>query len=277
MMITQTLQQIRDALSIEDPAESLASICGELMVLSLHRAGEHFEAEDFREAIYQSNLYIILAQKYDPGNLEDTCLAYALRGKAHYHRGNLKEAIVDLNMIQDLFFHPNTTATATEDEKIEVLTYLGNAYLKSGELQKARSTFEDGLEKRPDDPTLLYNFATACLQMGDARQASQQADRPSTNLFYQQAIEAFTDALSFLENADNRYNRGCAHFKAQDFEAAEKDFTAAIKHNADEARFYYNRAMARLKLGKRDAQADLASYKLLSRETASPNENAELR
>lgn len=275
MMITQTLQQIRDALSIiEDPAEALASIYGDLMALSLHRAREHFEAEAFHEAIYESDLYLLLVQKDRArGNLKDWCLAYALRGKAHYHRGFLKAAITDLNMIKDIFFHPNTAATATEDEKIEVLTYLGNAYLKSGELQKAMSTFKAGLEKRPDDPTLLYNFATACLQMGDAR----ADDPPSTNQFYQQAIDAFTDALSVIDNADNRYNRGCAYFKSQDFESAEEDFDAAIKHNPEEARFYYNRAMARLKLGRRDAQGDLANYKILSGETASPNENGELR
>lgn len=273
MMMTQTLQQIRDALSIEDPAEALASIYGELMVLSLHRAGEHFEAEAFREAIYESDLYLLLAQRDGARNLKDLCLAYALRGKAYYYSGGFKAAITDLNMIKDLFFHPNTTATATEDEKIEVLTYLGNAYLKSGELEKARSTFKAGLEKRPDDPTLLYNFATACLQMGDAR----ADDPPSTNQFYQQAIEAFTDALSFLENADNFYNRGCAYFKAQNFEKAEEDFSNAILHNKGEANFYYNRAMTRLKLGSQGAHMDLSRYKFLSGETASPDENGELR
>ena len=273
-MITQTLQQIRDALSIEDPAESLASIYGELTALSLHRAGEHFEAEDFREAIYEADLYLLLAQRDGARNLKDLCLAYALRGKAHYHRGGFKEAIVDLNMIKDIFFyHTTETETATEDEKIEVLTYLGNAYLKSGELQKAMSTFKAGLEKRPDDPTLLYNFATACLQMGDA----QADDPPSTNQFYQQAIEAFTNALSFLENAESFYNRGCAHFKAEDFEKAEEDFSNAIQHNADDARFYYNRAMARQKLGSRDAPADFEFYRILSGETPSPKENGELR
>ena len=116
MMMTQTLLQIRDALSIEDPAEALASICGEIMALSLHRAGENFEAEEFREAIYQSNLYIILAQKYAPGNREGGCLAYALRGKARYHMGDFYKAIVDLNMTQTLFFE-NTNAP--EDEEIE--------------------------------------------------------------------------------------------------------------------------------------------------------------
>ena len=273
-MITQTLQQIRDALSIiEDPAEALASIYGDLMALSLHRAGEHFEAEAFHEAIYESDLYLLLAQRDGARNLKDLCLAYALRGKAHYHRGFFNAAITDLNMIKDIFFHPNTAATATEDEKIEVLIYLGNAYLKSGELQKARSTFETGLEKRPDDPTLLYNFATACLQMGDAR----ADDPPSTNQFYQQAIEAFTDALSFLENADNRYNRGCAYFKSQNFEAAEEDFDAAIEHKPDEARFFYNRAMARLKLGKRGAQDDLATYQTLAGKVSVLRENGELR
>jgi tetratricopeptide (TPR) repeat protein len=271
-MITQTLQHIRDALSREDPEQALASIFAELMSLSLTRSRRSFESEDFSAAIYESTHYLLLAEKHAPDNREDHCLAYCIRGKARYHNKDFENAIEDLTKTRALF--ENTT----EDEQVEVHIYLGNAYLKRGCPETAIATFQKVLKRRPDDPTLLYNFATACLEMGDSLQASQQACEPAVpNPWYQESIEAFTKAISKTENVENFYNRGCAYFKAHQFKEAEADFGRAIACNGNEARFHYNRAMARTRLGRRDAQDDLATYQFLSGDPSPPHENGELR
>lgn len=275
----QTVEHIREALTVGDAEKAIESVFCELVRLSLTRSRLYWEGGNFPGAIYEASLFLLLAEKYAPENRGGRCLAYCLRGKAHYHHEDFKNAIEDLTTARGLF---ENTANTTEAERIDVYIYLGNAHLKLGCFETAITTFQDALEITPENSTLLYNLATACVEMGDSLQASEQTHESSSeatppNQWYQEAIEAFTDSIDIEANADTYYNRGCAYFKAHQYEAAEADFGQAIDLNSDEARFHYNRAMARSRLGRRDAQDDLATYQFLAGKVSDLRENGGLR
>lgn len=95
---------------------------------------------------------------------------------------------------------------------------LANILLREGRYREAAEIFVEQLIVEPDDPALRSGLATALLQLGRVDQALKEFDR---------AIES--DPL-FLPAY---FNRGLAHERGGDLDAAIADYRSALRYDSD--------------------------------------------
>lgn len=109
------------------------------------------------------------AVAYPQMNLQDATgskevLEYLKRGSAHYLRGEYKEAIGPYSKALEL-----EKKTPTLDKTIwkVLVDNLGMSYGITGNLKKAKETFEYGLSKDDKYPLFYYNLACTYAEMDD--------------------------------------------------------------------------------------------------------------
>jgi tetratricopeptide (TPR) repeat protein len=98
-------------------------------------------------------------------------------------------------------------SAATKDGKRVLVDQAGMAYGMSGEVGKARATFEKAVAEVPDYPLYYYNLACADAEenkLADARLHLQQAFARKANLIAGETMPEPTKDGSFLPHRDNQ-------------------------------------------------------------------------
>jgi hypothetical protein len=98
-------------------------------------------------------------------------------------------------------------SAATKDGKRVLVDQAGMAYGMSGEVGKARATFEKAVAEDPDYPLYYYNLACADAEenkLADARLHLQQAFARKANLIAGETMPEPTKDGSFLPHRDNQ-------------------------------------------------------------------------
>lgn len=111
-------------------------------------------------------------------------------------------------------------------------------------LQNAIASFNDILEKTPNNTSALHNRGNAYLQLGKKQAALSD---------FQAALHLKTDVLEIY------LGKGNAHFALGDFQGAIMEYSEILKRDPDHARAYFNRASAQVLNGNR--QAAIADFK----------------
>ena len=109
---------------------------------------------------------LLQAQAEPKGNPET--LANMQRASAYFLQHDFKKAIPPYQRALDL---EKQNRTLEEDLWRVLVDNLGMAYGISGELKKARETFEYGLSKDPKYPMFHYNMACTYAEMNDPDKA----------------------------------------------------------------------------------------------------------
>ncbi|HUP07671.1 MAG TPA: tetratricopeptide repeat-containing glycosyltransferase family protein [Caldimonas sp.] len=113
-----------------------------------------------------------------------------------------------------------------------VLDNLGDAYARSGELDKARAAFEEAISLKPDHAQAHYNLAVV---------HEQREDYEAARTCYRNSL-----ACRVLPNAEN--NLGNVEFWLVHLEAAEACYRSAVKHGYGDA--IWNLSLCLLMQGK---------------------------
>jgi len=100
------------------------------------------------------------ATELDPSNL----FGFMYLGNALFYQQRYQEAIAPYERARQL---DTSSKTLTEDFRRVLTDQLGMSYGMSGNLQKAKATFEDGIRQDPDYALFHYNLACAYAEMGD--------------------------------------------------------------------------------------------------------------
>jgi tetratricopeptide (TPR) repeat protein len=141
--------------------------------------------------------------------------------------------------------------------------YLGVAYERKGNLEKARSHFQEAVRLKPE-------FGEAYLALGNGYLAEKKFDAP--------AVEALTKATELLpDNYNASYNLGVCYANSGKYAEAEKSFRKAVEINPKEPVAHYQLAMALLGQSKNpDAKAEFQKYLELNPNAADRSEVEEL-
>lgn len=119
----------------------------------------------------------------------------------------------------------------------------GLAYLARKDYQSAIADFQTALSFAPESnresKSLIYNDL-ALAQMMLAEDES--------------AVFNFSKAIALnSNNYDAYFNRGCAHHRQRNYQAAIDDFTRVVELNPDFTQVYVNRAILRHEMEQTDA------------------------
>ncbi len=127
-------------------------------------------------------------------------------------------------------------AVAAQPEDVNLLSTLGNAYLRADHAYKAVEVFKKVIRMEPDSPAFFINFGNVLVAAGDldgAENAYNKAvaiDPPEAPLFY------------------NRL--GNVYYKAGQYERAEKAYRKSLKHRSDSSLCYCDLGDVLVKQGK---------------------------
>ncbi|UCD14944.1 MAG: tetratricopeptide repeat protein, partial [Candidatus Omnitrophota bacterium] len=156
---------------------------------------------------------------------DDIWKLYYYRGTCYFRLNMLAEAVLDYEK-----------AVESKPRYFQAYYKLGKVYYQQERYENAAYAFEDALKcgsLYPIDPW-VYHY------LGDTYLRLESWDKVIMN--YNKAID------SNICDASVYYGLGLAYYKKQDYEFAESNFTAALKHDARHILARANRGNARFKL-----------------------------
>ena len=142
----------------------------------------------------------------------------------------------------------DNVASATIPDELAHLVDTGHQALTTGDIDTARTAFEQAAERYADEPVVHNNLGALYMGLGDYAAAEQAFTRVvdllpnrANPLFNQAmarfrqeefdgAVEAFAAAAALdPEDPETRNNLGAARFQAGDIETARQDMVAALQ------------------------------------------------
>jgi tetratricopeptide (TPR) repeat protein len=161
--------------------------------------------------------------------------AWLNRGIAAYEKKNYAKAVEILNKAAERNDKEiNAKKSDAVSDRYAIYRYLGWAYLKSGDIEKAKSNFEEFLDMLRRSNNKYYNQTKFDLEqhLSVSVAAFQAWDRGNDALRkenYDTAITEFTTALELEKKYAVAYEgRGDSYFNKGDYEKAEIDYNTAI-------------------------------------------------
>jgi arylsulfatase A-like enzyme/predicted Zn-dependent protease len=182
--------------------------------------------------------------------------------------GNAEEAIKIINGI-----------IASDPEINDAYFALGNIYFKEGRFKEAIASFEQSLERKPDDTFTVINIANSYQRLGKPEEAerfvidylkrgfsdSQLYHLLGTLTFvqkkYDEAIKYYSECISLNADSAASHNALAAiYLVKEDLAQAENHVNAALAINPQLTNLQYNRAQLLEKQGK--IQEAMEAYRL---------------
>ena len=121
----------------------------------------------------------------------------------------------------------------------------GNAFLEIGNVQEALRDLEIALGLQPNSALILSNIGLAMDRLGDVTQAWR---------YYSRAL------MHDFEWVPAHNNRGSLFFARGDYNAAEQEFSIALRSEPNNAHLWFNRALSRYEQGMHgECLSDLAA------------------
>jgi tetratricopeptide (TPR) repeat protein len=125
---------------------------------------------------------------------------------------------------------------AAQPEDVDLLSTLGDAYLRAGQADKAVDVFKKVISMEPDSPTFFVNFGNVLIAAGD----------------FDGAENAYNMAVAIdPSEAPLFYNKlGDTYYKAEHYEKAEKAYRKSLKYRSDSSLCYCDLGDVLVKQGK---------------------------
>ena len=164
-------------------------------------------------------------------------------------------------------------------DDIDARILLGNIYFEMARYTDAIEQYRKALEAAPENPTVLYNLATALLKIGDEFAAAEYLKRAaSIDKFGEIAFRASSSlGIMYTEKGDlelaeqylkqsvsirpndpvSRYNLGLVYMKRGKEEEALREFAIAEEHSAEEIKMLENLGDVYGRLGRYDKSVNL--------------------
>jgi len=159
-------------------------------------------------------------------------------------------------------------AEKIKSEDIDIIYYLGNLYLKTGDLKKSLKYFEKYLSYKPSDAEILKKMAIIYLESGNIVQAKKYAEKLLAlnkskdvanfiiGAYYYTYEKNPQKALSYLLKAENYgykkgnlyYYIGRIYYDQGNYLRAITYLTEALSKGYKNEKVYYYRALSYLKL-----------------------------
>jgi tetratricopeptide (TPR) repeat protein len=125
---------------------------------------------------------------------------------------------------------------------------LGHSFWKTGDLERARETFERGLSIDNENPALVTNYGNVCLSL------FHKTKEPGS---LGKAIELFKKAVELEpKNAQAYAGLGTAHLISRDLGAAMNDWKKVLEILPSHADSAYNLSRAYLTMGDKRKASD---------------------
>jgi tetratricopeptide (TPR) repeat protein len=173
-------------------------------------------------------IFFLLSRRKDARAKQ--ALPFAQAGVAHEQAGRYDAAIAEYDQ-----------ALAIDPKLAGILCRRGYAHHSKGDYERAIADFSKAMSLAPKDDTPL-------LGRGAAFEAKSML---------KQAFDDYSRAIKVSKSAIAYHARGTAHLRSGAFEAAIRDFTAAIKKDQLLVAAYQDRAVAYGRIGQRErAEAD---------------------
>jgi len=135
------------------------------------------------------------------------------------------------------------------DFSSDIWNFLGYAYWKTGDLERARETYEKALSIDSENPSLLINYGNVCLSI---------FHKTNKWNFHRKAIEFFKKAVELdSKNAQAYSGLGTAHLIFRDLDAAINDWKKVLEILPSHADSAYNISRAYLVKGNKQKALDL--------------------
>ena len=168
-------------------------------------------------------------------------------------------------------------ALKNNSDNLEAYLNLGLAYYRQGKYQQAIAQYQQVIQRDEQDHRAYYNRGLAYLARKDYQSAiadfqtalsfAPESNRESKSLIYndlalaqmmlaedESAVFNFSKAIALnSNNYDAYFNRGCAHHRQRNYQAAIDDFTRVVELNPDFTQVYVNRAILRHEMEQTDA------------------------
>jgi|GEM_PF-5244890 len=201
--------------------------------------------------------HLKLSESYNNTKKIDTSINYyqqavKLQPENVNARGKLAHCLMQQGKIIEAIKEYETALTLQGEKPVWLYQQLGDNYLKNGQLDKAKITYEQGRELNPQNPWLQLKSAEVLLELGNAQEALTT---------YQKAIKIQpTNPQFYLKLAE-------FYFRRDEVEKALATYNQALENNPDNlqvsAVIYKELAkVAWLKLGDLDAE-DAADEKAI--------------
>ncbi len=184
------------------------------------RGMSRLDSRDYRGAVSDFSAALSLAPSWDADN---RAAALVARGIAELQAGAPGATVDDVSKAIDL-----------KPGRPDDYTLRAYALLELGRRDEAAADWKQRLRLLPDDRLALTEIATALAEVGRFREAMTYARRL--------AQIAPSDGESY-------YAEGYVSFRARDYDAAIKEFSAAIKAQKDYAAAYFSRGYCYYRLG----------------------------
>ena len=161
------------------------------------------------------------------------------------------EAAKSEEEIDNTFVMVEKYTDALSSSKTRAVDYIarGTLYLMLRNYESALSDFNSALEIMPDYTVALMGKGYALYKMADSKKESRRA-----------VLDVYEKAVTqnpMLVYA--WYNKGNLYYEAEDYRQAEENYSQALSLNSEFGEAYYNRGLARMKLGKKeDAFSDFS-------------------
>jgi tetratricopeptide (TPR) repeat protein len=157
----------------------------------------------------------ILSQKEAIVNNAQAADAYISRGVSNLKKGQIDDAVSDLNKAVEL--NPEDAST---------YFYRGNAFYENGQIEKAVSDYTKAIERSPRYTNAYFSRGYVYLTTGE----------------YSKAISDFNKVIDIHPDNAHAYNyRGCVHFAQKEYQGALDDFSKAIELDPGYIDAYLNR------------------------------------
>lgn len=195
---------------------------------AINRAQQALQAGDFKTAVLDSSLFILLNPTYSRG--------YYLRGVSYAQLGDFDRALADLDRAAKL---PATDANFTAS----LYNVRSIIHVQQGDTRAALADLNAGIEAAP-------NAGNLYLGRGDLYSMGGEWDR---------ALADYSKAIQLDDSLAAAYaGRGLAHLRQQDTKAALDDYNRALELNPNDANSLARRASIYLNQSDYDlALADL--------------------
>ncbi|MEZ4669751.1 MAG: tetratricopeptide repeat protein [Anaerolineae bacterium] len=176
------------------------------------RAAAAFDAQDYKKAITDYSLFILLNPTVGEG--------YFQRAQSYLQLDNLDEALLDLNRTLEL-------PPASDQAESQAHMLRSGIYIQREQLDAALDDLNIAVEKAPDSPDALYRRARLFL-------VQQQ---------YEPALKDLDAVVQLAPNfPDAYYFRAVANTQLEHIDLAIEDFTQVIKAAPNDVASYIGRA-----------------------------------